>query len=121
MTPRPDVFNEACPSQDILELIGAKWSMLILCTLRGGPTRTNEIRRRLGGISAKMLSQTLRELVRHGIVEREDFGEVPPRVEYRLSPLGRSLAALVAQIEKWVVTHYPRLSGSARRYDANAA
>ena len=115
---KPDVFNVDCPSQGILQLIGSKWSMLILCALRAGPRRTGELKRRLDGVSAKMLTQTLRELERHGIVEREDFAEVPPRVEYRLSALGRSLASLVAEIEQWVTTHYTRMTGSVRRYDA---
>jgi DNA-binding HxlR family transcriptional regulator len=121
MSPKADPFKQACPSQSILALIGSKWSMLILCTLRDGACRTNALKRRLDGVSAKMLTQTLRELERHGIVQREDFGEVPPRVEYRLSALGRSLAALVVEIERWVETHYDRMSGSARRYDADAA
>ena len=55
--------------------------MLVLCSLRDGAARTHELKRRLGGVSSKMLTQTLRELERHGIVHREDFGEVPPRVE----------------------------------------
>jgi DNA-binding HxlR family transcriptional regulator len=118
---KPDVYNVDCPSQSILALIGSKWSMLLLCALRGGPRRTGELKRRLKGVSAKMLTQTLRELERHGIVEREDFGEVPPRVEYRLSALGRSLAELVNEIEQWVGTHYHRMTGSVRRYDADAA
>jgi DNA-binding HxlR family transcriptional regulator len=113
-------FNDSCPSQDILALIGGKWSMLLLCVLRGGPVRTGELTRRVGGISQKMLTQTLRELGRHGIVRRRDFGEVPPRVEYSLTPLGRSLAALVQEIEDWVVANYARLSGSARSYDSAA-
>ncbi len=116
--PKPDPYNVDCPSQGILSLIGSKWSMLILCALRAGPKRTGELKRRLAGVSAKMLTQTLRELERHGIVEREDFGEVPPRVEYRLSALGRSLASLVVEIENWVTTNYSRMTGSARRYDA---
>ncbi len=116
--PKPDVYNIDCPSQGILQLIGSKWSMLILCALRAGPRRTGELRRRLQGVSAKMLTQTLRELERHGIIERKDFGEVPPRVEYRLSTLGRSLASLVVEIENWVTTHYSRMTGSVRRYDA---
>jgi DNA-binding HxlR family transcriptional regulator len=116
--PKPDVYNAGCPSQGILALIGGKWSMLILCALRGGPQRTGELRHRLAGVSAKMLTQTLRELERHGIVERRDFGEVPPRVEYRLSPLGRSLAALVVEIENWVSANYSRMTGMVRRYDA---
>jgi DNA-binding HxlR family transcriptional regulator len=119
--PKPDVYNRDCPSQDILALIGGKWSMLVVCALRTGPRRTGELKRRLSGVSAKMLTQTLRELERHGIVEREDFGEIPPRVEYRLSPLGRSLASLVAEIEHWVTAHYSRMTGSVRRFDADAA
>ena len=95
--------------------------MLIVCALRAGPKRTGELKRRLRGVSAKMLTQTLRELERHSIIAREDFREVPPRVEYRLSPLGRSLSALVVEIEAWVTTHYSRMAGSARRYDADAA
>ena len=113
-------FNASCPSQDILALIGAKWSMLLLCILKDGPVRTGELARRAGGISQKMLTQTLRELERHGIVHREDFGEVPPRVEYSLTTLGRSLSVLVGQIEGWVESNYSRMTGSARRYDAGA-
>jgi DNA-binding HxlR family transcriptional regulator len=117
MSPKADPYNRECPSQGILALIGGKWSMLVLCALRAGPTRTHALKRRLDGVSAKMLTQTLRELERHGIVERQDFGEVPPRVEYRLSALGRSLSTLVVEIERWVETNYTRMTGSARRYD----
>ena len=113
-----NVYNRDCPSQGILALIGSKWSMLILCSLRAGPRRTHEIKRRLAGVSAKMLTQTLRELERHGIVHREDFGEVPPRVEYRLTPLGRSLAGLVISIEEWVTANYSRMTREVRAYDA---
>src|SRR5690242_5344230 len=108
MSPAANVYNRDCPSQSILALIGSKWSMLVLCALRAGPRRTGELKRRLDGVSAKMLTQTLRELERHGIVEREDFREVPPRVEYRLSLLGRSLAGLVIEIEEWVSANSTR-------------
>jgi len=118
MKSNPDVYNRDCPSQGILALIGSKWSMLILCSLRAGPRRTHELKRRLTGVSSKMLTQTLRELERHGIVHREDFAEVPPRVEYRLTTLGRSLAMLVVNIEDWVTTHYSRMTSEVRRYDA---
>ncbi len=67
-----------------------------------------------------MLTQTLRELERHGIVRRHDFAEVPPRVEYSLTPLGRSLAGLVVDIEKWVTANYTRMTGVVRSYDATA-
>lgn len=118
MKSNPNVYNRDCPSQGILALIGSKWSMLILCSLRAGPRRTHELKRRLTGVSSKMLTQTLRELERHGIVHREDFAEVPPRVEYRLTTLGRSLATLVVNIEDWVTTHYSRMTSEVRRYDA---
>lgn len=113
-------FNATCPSQDILALIGSKWSMLLLCILTEGPVRSGELGRRAGGISQKMLTQTLRELERHGIVHRKDYGEVPPRVEYSLTPLGRSLAGLVRRIEEWVETNYSRMARVAQSYDAGA-
>jgi DNA-binding HxlR family transcriptional regulator len=111
-------FNATCPSQDILALIGGKWSMLLLCALKDGPARTGALLLRAGGISQKMLTQTLRELARHGIVHRKDYAELPPRVEYSLTPLGRSLSALVAGIETWVIANYPRMTDHVRRYDA---
>jgi DNA-binding HxlR family transcriptional regulator len=117
---RANPFNPSCPSQDILALIGGKWSMLLLCILADGPIRTGELARRAGGISQKMLTQTLRELERHGIVQRRDFSEVPPRVEYSLTALGRSLSGLVRRIESWVESNYSRMSRVARSYDASA-
>jgi DNA-binding HxlR family transcriptional regulator len=111
---KADPFNPDCPSQEILALIGSKWSMLLLCILSDGPLRTGELGRRAGGISQKMLTQTLRALERHGIVRRRDFGEVPPRVEYRLTPLGNSLAGVVKQLETWVTTNYTRMTAASR-------
>jgi len=111
-------FNPACPSRRILELIGSKWSMLVLCALRGGAVRTGALRREVGGISQKMLTQTLRELERHGLIERISYEEIPPRVEYRLTRLGRSLSDLITEIEHWLATHYPRLAGEAVAFDA---
>lgn len=109
-TMKADVYNGLCPSRQILELIGSKWSMLLLCSLRSGPMRTAELRRRLDGISQKMLTQTLRDLERHGIVQRIDYAEVPPRVEYKLTRMGQSLAALVLQLEAWIVNNYTRMT-----------
>ena len=115
---KTNVYSRDCPSQGILTLIGSKWSMLILCSLKDGARRTHELKRRLGGVSSKMLTQTLRELVRHGIVSRKDYGELPPRVEYSLTPLGRSLALLVRQIEDWVESNYSRMTRIARSLEA---
>ena len=121
MNTNANPFNASCPSQDILALIGSKWSMLLLCILGDGPVRSGELGRRAGGISQKMLTQTLRELERHGIVHRKDYSEVPPRVEYSLTPLGRSLAQLVSKIEEWVETHYSRMARVVQSYDAGTS
>ncbi len=115
--PPPDLYNPHCPSRKILALIGGKWAMLLLCALRSGPVRTGALRRTVGGISQKMLTQTLRELERHGLIERICFDEIPPRVEYRLTRLGRSLSELIVDIERWVETHYVRVSDEARAFD----
>src|SRR5689334_2493473 len=95
--------------------------MLLLCSLGDGPVRSGELGRRAGGISQKMLTQTLRDLERHGIVHRKDYGEVPPRVEYSLTPLGRSLAQLVRKIEEWVESNYPRMTRAVQSYDSSAS
>jgi DNA-binding HxlR family transcriptional regulator len=116
-TSKADPYNGACPSRDILQLIGSKWSMLLVCALSRGPVRTGELKRRLDGISQKMLTQTLRELERHGIVERIDYAEVPPRVEYKLTRIGRSLSELVQQIETWLTNNYSRMTCAASAFE----
>jgi DNA-binding HxlR family transcriptional regulator len=118
--PPANPFNANCPSRGILALIGGKWSMLLLCVLSDGPIRSGELARRADGISQKMLTQTLRELERHGIVRRRDFGEVPPRVEYSLTPLGESLSQLVRKIEAWVESNYSRMTRVVRTYDGGS-
>jgi DNA-binding HxlR family transcriptional regulator len=104
--PKADLFNPGCPSRDVLELVGSKWSMLLLCALYDSKTRTGQLKRKLQGISQKMLTQTLREMQLNGIVKRISYPEVPPRVEYELTKLGYSLAELVVKMEKWIVEHH---------------
>src|SRR5437868_14787266 len=111
--PQANPYNPLCPSRKILQLIGSKWSMLLLCTLRHGAVRTGALRRQIGGISQKMLTQTLRDLERHGLIERISYKEIPPRVEYRLTRLGRSLGDLIQELERWIANHYPRLADEA--------
>lgn len=113
-----DLYNPRCPSRKILQLIGSKWSMLLLCSLRSGALRTGALRREVGGISQKMLTQTLRDLERHGLIERISYDEIPPRVEYKLTRLGRSLSNLIDEIEQWIESHYPRLADESRAFDA---
>ncbi len=108
-------YNMNCPSREMLDLIGGKWAILILCCLQQGPVRTGALARAIGGISQKMLTQTLRNLTRDGFVERLSYPEVPPRVEYQLTELGRSLSELARAMEQWVVSNYPAILEQRRR------
>jgi DNA-binding HxlR family transcriptional regulator len=96
-----NVYAEACPSRAILELIADKWTLLILPALRRGRLRNGDLMRVIGGVSQKMLTQTLRELEHNGLVSRIDHQEVPPRVEYELTELGRSLSDLMRKLDTW--------------------
>jgi DNA-binding HxlR family transcriptional regulator len=99
--PTADVFKSACPSRRIMAVLAEKWTLLIVAQLADGPMRTAEIRRSVDGVSEKMLIQTLRKLESFGLVSRKSYPEVPPRVEYRLTPLGRSLARLAGLFTRW--------------------
>lgn len=116
--PKPNICNVACPSRNLLELLAEKWALLVIFRLRVKPHRTAELRREIGGVSEKMLIQTLRKLERHGLISRYDFGEVPPRVEYALTPLGTSLALPVQQLERWVAQNMVEVMRSKERFDA---
>lgn len=118
-TKKVDLYSGTCPSRDLLDLIGSKWSMLLVCVLRQGPIRTGALRREIGGISQKMLTQTLRDLERNGLVKRICHEEVPPRVEYQLTSLGQSLSVLILHIEEWISTHYPRVAATQRQFDTH--
>ncbi len=112
---KANLFNPECPSRDVLELIGGKWSMLILCVLYDSKTRTGELKRTVRGISQKMLTQTLREMEKNGLVKRISYPEVPPRVEYELTALGHSLAGLVVKMEQWIVENFPDILKMRKR------
>ena len=116
--PVPSVFDASCSARHALELIASKWTMLILPALSGGPMRNGALLRRIDGISQKMLTQTLRELERNGLVVRRDRRTVPPHVEYALSPLGQSLSRALVGLDRWAERNFPSLDRAREEYDA---
>jgi DNA-binding HxlR family transcriptional regulator len=110
---RPDVFTPACPSRVLLDHVTGRWSVLVLVALSaaGEPMRWGELRRRLVGVTDKMLAQTLRTLQADGLVRREAYPEVPPRVDYRLTDHGRDLAALLIPLVDWAEAYAGALAG----------
>jgi DNA-binding HxlR family transcriptional regulator len=118
--PQANICSASCPSRSVLELLAEKWAMLVIFRLRMKTHRTSELRREIGGVSEKMLIQTLRKLERYGIVERRDFNEVPPRVEYELTKLGLSLSLPVEQLERWVAKNIMDVLKAKERFDAKS-
>lgn len=100
-----DVFLADCPARLAVEIIADKWAVVVVYGLSKGPRRHGELAGLIGGISKKMLTQTLRNLQRHGLVERVAYAEVPPRVEYELTELGRTLVEPIAVLTKWAVVN----------------
>jgi DNA-binding HxlR family transcriptional regulator len=108
---RPGAYH--CGIDAAMDVIGGKWKVLVLWALEEGPRRFGELRRMLDGVTEKVLASHLRELEEDGIVHREDFGEVPPRVEYSLTPLGRSLNEALVPLGAWGRAHVVRAAPPA--------
>lgn len=106
--PACNVMNPECPARQLLAILAEKWALLVIHALSEGTTRTGVLRRRIGGISEKMLIQTLKRLESIGVVAREEFAEVPPRVEYTLTELGWSLSPIVRALDQWVESNTDR-------------
>jgi DNA-binding HxlR family transcriptional regulator len=113
------VFSQACPSRQALELIASKWALLVIPALAEGPVRNNELMRKIEGISQKMLTQTLKELVRNGLVLRFGRQTVPPHVEYQLSTLGQSLSETLIPLDNWAERNHQNLKAARERFDAS--
>ncbi len=116
-TARFDPLNAACPTRQILSRIADKWSMLVLLALEPGTLRFSELRRRVEGVTQKMLTQTLRGLERDGLVTRSAYPSVPVTVRYTLTPLGHSLGAAVTTIRAWAVENIDDISDARERFD----
>ena len=117
----PDPYAADCPSRQMLDRIGDKWTTLVILLLQDDAKRFSELQRTIHGISAKMLSQTLRNLERDGLVTRTIYPEVPPRVEYRLTPLGETLCTPIQAIMQWTERHFDEVTAAQARYDAQSA
>jgi len=103
-----------CPVETAVNLVGAKWKILIIYHLIGGVKRFNELRRLLPGVTQRMLTLHLRELEKDGLVVRDVYPEVPPRVEYSLSELGRSLTPILTQLGDWGREYEEKFRGERR-------
>jgi DNA-binding HxlR family transcriptional regulator len=117
-TSKWDVFNSQCPTRQVLDRITGKWTVLVVHRLSNGTMRFAQLRRAVDGISQKVLTETLRGLERDGLVVRRLYASVPPRVDYSLTDLGRSLCGLVAGICGWAEANIERVEKARAAYDA---
>lgn len=106
---RPDVFADKCPSREILSHVTSRWGVLLLVALGEGTHRFSDLRRKVKGISEKMLAQTLQVLEGDGFVERIAYPVVPPHVEYRLTPLGEQIGRHVEALADWIEGKLPEI------------
>lgn len=116
-----DAYLAKCPSRTVLDLLGSKWTVLIVPTLTGGPVRFGELRRRLDGITQKSLTQALRNLERDGLVVRTVYPTIPPRVEYSLTALGHDAAGLLESMREWAEHHLLDILSAREAYESRPA
>ena len=113
-----DIHNPVCQTiSSLLQRIGDKWSVLVVSTLGAGPRRFNELRREIPSVSQRMLTLTLRNLERDGLVSRTVTPSIPPRVDYELTPLGRSLEGPIGQLQQWALDNVGAIHAAQSRYD----
>lgn len=112
-----NVYEAACPTRLVLNRIADKWTVLVVSSLEQGTKRFSTLQREIGGVSQKMLTQTLRGLERDGLVLRTIYPTVPPKVEYTLTPLGRTLVGLVDAIRVWSEQHIEEVMFAQTSYD----
>lgn len=107
---RGDLLAPACPSRDVLRHLTSRWGVLVLIVLEQRMHRFSELRRAVGGVSERMLAQTLQQLEQDGMVARVAYQVVPPHVEYSLTPLGREAAEKVRVLADWIEMSLPRIA-----------
>ncbi len=112
-----DVFDRECPSRHVLEHVTTRWGLLALAALHDGDARFSALRRRVDGISEKMLSQTLQTLERDGFIHRDAQPTIPPRVDYSLTPLGREIANMLVHLIEQLEGRMPAVRIAQDQYD----
>ena len=116
-----DVFSRTCPSRPVLEHVTGRWGSLVLAALQDGPVRFNDLRRRVDGVSQKVLAQTLQALERDGFVNRHQLTVFPLRVEYTLTPSGQHVTAKLLELIAQVEASMDSVLASRQHYDSSAA
>jgi DNA-binding HxlR family transcriptional regulator len=107
---RGDLFATQCPSRDVLKHVTSRWGVLVLVALMEGTHRFSELRRKVGGVSEKMLAQTLQYLEKDGFIDRVSHPVVPPHVEYSLTPLGKEISKQVGSLADWIESNMPKIT-----------
>jgi len=111
---RGELLSAECPSRDVLKHVTSRWGTLLLLVLLGGVHRFRELRRKIGGVSEKMLAQSLKWLEADGLVTRTSYPTVPPHVEYTLTPLGEAVAKHVESLANWIESSMPDIMEARR-------
>ena len=118
MVRKPQFHNQQCPPElSIIDTISGKWTVIVVHILSSKTMRHSELQRAVGGISQKVLTQTLRNLERNGIVARRVYPVVPPQVEYSLTPLGKSLVKILDNVCLWAKEYYKAVEKARKNYD----
>ena len=112
--------DDACRTREVLDIVGDKWSLLVVRHLSQGPRRFTELKRDIDGISQRMLTVTLRSLERDGILTRTVRNVMPPHVSYELTPMGKTLRRAALPLLEWSITHLAHIDDARAKYDARA-
>lgn len=116
-----NLFAEQCPSREVLKHVTSRWGVLILVALRDGTHRFSDLRRKMGGVSEKMLAQSLQALEQDGFLNRVSYPVVPPHVEYSLTPLGEQVSDKVAALADWIELNLPQVLAQQGVYQMAAS
>lgn len=110
-------MDDPCQAREVLGIVGDKWALLVVRMLKDGPRRFTELKRSIDGISQRMLTATLRDLERDGILTRTVLAVMPPHVSYELTPMGRTLREATAPLLAWSIEHLPHIADARAEYD----